>query len=290
MENPAFVGARGEAGPGLELLEDAGQSERDLVVMAAGDDLQTDGSPSDVWPHGIEIAGFQHRLASIVNGVDIAPLPVSTPAMTDGGGPSAGNAGTAVVGHSTTSTSRNRRAQSSSSCSRALIDRAYFGSVVFSVCSSDRRVHNVKSSARDGHMSGSISSHNVIAPVVSQARTGIGELHRLVVDDETGGVGETVRRRLDDLGDLGVDGGEPEVERPSRAQASNVGRLDRVLVGDARRRQREPVAVVRAGEHVEDAGRVRHRRRERTANAGVVAGRAGHAGCGRGCTCGRASR
>ena len=56
------------------------------------------GSPSDVWPHGIDTAGFQHRLASIVNGVDMAPLPVSTPAMTDGGGPSAGNAGTAVVG------------------------------------------------------------------------------------------------------------------------------------------------------------------------------------------------
>ena len=44
------------------------------------------------------MAGFQHRLASIVNGVDIAGCFVSTPPMIDGGGPSAAKAGTAVVG------------------------------------------------------------------------------------------------------------------------------------------------------------------------------------------------
>src|SRR4051794_14055335 len=105
------------------------------------------GSPSDVDPAGTEMAGFQHRLASIVKGVDIAGCFVSTPPITDGGGPSAANAGTAVVGHSTMSTSSKMRAQSYSSCSRARTDRTYFCNVVLSVDSSDLRTYNVKSSA-----------------------------------------------------------------------------------------------------------------------------------------------
>ena len=92
------------------------------------------------------------------------------------------------------------------------MDHAYFGSVVFSVCSSDMRVHNVKSSARDGHMSGSTSSHKRDRARRQPRAHRIGELHRLVVHDETGSVGESGGRRLDDLGDLGVDGGEAEVE------------------------------------------------------------------------------
>src|SRR5437764_4928812 len=130
------------------------------------------GKPSDEKPAGTETAGFQQRLASIVKGVDIAGTLVSTPPITDGGGPSAANAGTAVVGHNTTSTSSKMRAQSYSSCSRALIDRAYFRNVVLSVCSSDCRTYMVKSSARAGHMSSSMLSHNEMAPVVSHARTG----------------------------------------------------------------------------------------------------------------------
>src|SRR3546814_9100585 len=57
------------------------------------------GSPSLVRPAGTEIDGFQHRLASIVNGVAMAP---------PGGGPSAAKAGTAVVGVRSTSTSSKR--------------------------------------------------------------------------------------------------------------------------------------------------------------------------------------
>ena len=77
------------------------------------------GRPSVVRPAGTDTAGFQHRLASIVNGVADAPSGrAGCPSMTSGGGPSAANAGTAVVGVSTTSTSSNSRAASSTSCSR----------------------------------------------------------------------------------------------------------------------------------------------------------------------------
>jgi hypothetical protein len=86
------------------------------------------GSPSLESPAGNETAGFQHRLASMVNGVAIAPFSTSRPPMVVGGGPPAANAGTAVVGHSSTSTSSKMRAQSSTSCCRRCIARAYFGS------------------------------------------------------------------------------------------------------------------------------------------------------------------
>ena len=91
----------------------------DLVVVAAGVDLEPDGQPAAVRPAGTDTAGFQHRLASIVNGVAEAPSGrAGCPSMVSGGGPSAGKAGTAVVGVISTSTSSNRAATSSTSASR----------------------------------------------------------------------------------------------------------------------------------------------------------------------------
>jgi len=75
------------------------------------------GSPDAVIPAGTDTAGFQQRLASIVNGTLMAAL-TSTPSITSGGGPSAGNAGTAVVGVISTSTSEKRVAMSAWSCRR----------------------------------------------------------------------------------------------------------------------------------------------------------------------------
>ena len=61
------------------------------------------GNPSDTWPAGTEHAGFQHKLATIVNGTFMAPAApapkrsaMSSPAMVAGGGPSAAKAGTAA--------------------------------------------------------------------------------------------------------------------------------------------------------------------------------------------------
>ena len=75
------------------------------------------GRPSLVTPTGTDTDGFQHRLPSIVNGVAMAG-PTGVPAISDGGGPSAANAGTAVVGVSSTSTSPNRSPTSRSSRAR----------------------------------------------------------------------------------------------------------------------------------------------------------------------------
>ena len=83
------------------------------------------GSPSDEEPAGTEIAGFQQRFASIVNGTLIAAF-TSTPPITDGGGPSATNAGTAVVGVINTSSSEKITAMSACSCKRR---RKLFASV-----------------------------------------------------------------------------------------------------------------------------------------------------------------
>ncbi len=48
-------------------------------------------------PAGTEMAGFQQRLASMVNGVVMAPT-TSWPSTTPSGGPPAAKAGMAVVG------------------------------------------------------------------------------------------------------------------------------------------------------------------------------------------------
>ncbi len=74
-------------------------------------------------PAGTEIDGFQHRLASMANGTDMAPL-TSTPSMTGGDGPPAGKASTAVVGVSSTSTSAKSAATSASSRARCTSERA----------------------------------------------------------------------------------------------------------------------------------------------------------------------
>ena len=93
-------------------------------------------------PAGTEIAGFQHRFASIVNGVAEAPTgPVCSPSITSGGGPSAGKAGTAVVGVITTSTV----AEQAGRVERQLLApdrrlRAHLRHRYCSVCSSTERL------------------------------------------------------------------------------------------------------------------------------------------------------
>ena len=70
-------------------------------------------------------------------------------------------------------------------------------------------------------------------------------------------------------GDLLGHHRKAEVGRPGGAQTPHVDRLHGLLVADGGRRQRTPVEVIGARGHVEVAGRISDRRRQRTEARGL---------------------
>ena len=94
----------------------------------------------------------------------------------------------------------------------------------------------MRSSAIAGHMPSSMSSHRSSPPLESHVRTGSVSSTGSSSSARPAADGQLRGRGGGQLGHLGVDGGEAEVERPAGPEARRVELLDGLLVGDRRAR------------------------------------------------------